>query len=131
MNCRSITPAKVSLTIMIVGLIICAFAMYKLFLEREIRCNILVNEIVQMKVTSCEIDTISWMNTIKYEYMIENKYRISVDYEPKIPYKNESRYEVYIKNVDGEVLFLYCTRWNSLNYAWKSDFEKLMKYLKL
>jgi hypothetical protein len=104
--------------------------MYKLFLEKEIRCNRLVNEISQMKVSSCEIDTIPSMNT-RYEYMIENKYRISVDYEPKVPFKTQNRYEVYIKNVDGEVLFIYCTSWSSLNYAWKSDFEKLMKYLKL
>jgi len=87
---------------------------------------LIVKEIVKMKVNQVEIDTIE--NKIHYEYLVGNKYRIVVSHTNAVPYKSSANDEVFIKNINGECVFSYSTKYTT---AWKSDYEKLMKFLKI
>jgi hypothetical protein len=111
--------------------LLCVVAFYKIFLEKELKSKSIVNEIVKMEVNKVSIDTVDYANQIYYEYFVGNKYRIVVSRTNDVPFKSIKNDEIFIKDINGECVFSYYTRYHAIGSAWKSDYIKLMKYLNL
>jgi hypothetical protein len=114
-----------------IALFACIWTFYVGFLKKGIESNKVATEILSMKIEEVRIDTSD--NEIYYGYLIENKYKIYIYRELPEAFKSVGRYYVFIKDINGNLVFTYDTKYphSNLDSGRTSDYEKLMKHLKL
>ena len=102
---------------------------YQLYFEKKLKSRSVVNEIVTMKIDSSKVDTI--FNSYMYTFYVNGKYRICIDRKLSKPYISTLHDDVIITDLNGNCVLLYNTRYSNSWGTWKSDYQKLLKYLKL
>jgi len=130
------TPKIMLRIYLILALSACLWLVYSVFFQEHIKHNRIVNDIVSLHVQSAKVDTMFNGKEIYYHYYVGdkiqgNKYFIVIDKELPEPFKSSGRCEIFIRNVKGDLIFSYDTKFKMLSRTWESDYIKLTKYLNL
>jgi hypothetical protein len=124
------TAGYISLFFLTIALVLFGFMIYKFYFEGKVKSRIVLEEVLKMKITKVDIDTLSG-GDIFSTYIVGNKYEITFIRKNPKPFSTMGEDEVYITNIYGEIVFSYDTRYHSMRSAYYSDYERLMNYLKL
>ena len=114
----------IGLGFMILVFCFLGFLTYKTHFERRLETRHYVNEIIKLKIDSCQIS--KYTTHTSYDFFVEGKYLVSIDSTRYVPFKLEADVDVHAKNVLGEFVV---TDWS--HSCWESDIDKFIKHFRV
>jgi len=96
---------------------------YFVCFSHKVSSKNVVNEIVSMRIDSCNIFYGS--KTITSDYY-NKKYHIEIFYDKFVPFEQVSDTDIFIKNYSGDIIVS-----NSFNNMFSKDQKKLLRFLEI
>lgn len=127
MNSKKIIDAVKAITVSIIIMLAFVSIIYPIFFDKHFKAQSVISEIETLKVDS--IKETNYISESYYEFWIGGKYKIDHHITNSVPFKSESRQEVFVRDIEGEILLTFDTKYSTFN-CWESDYIRLIKYLK-